>query len=174
MSGTRVTVSDTMALRLFDRYAKEGTNFRKPLEEFRRWWQLKTAKAWNVPVTGGTFKGRPWPGMKEQYTRKDGTVVPAWGGVPKVLGKGAVKGKKRPSGQRVTQSSKMIQDTNHLMRDFTLSVLELGRTRLRIGSELDYAREQHERRPFAFWEKPTDTKMLKGFCLAHLRTLKRR
>jgi hypothetical protein len=32
----------------------------------------------------GSFRGNSWPAAKPAYTRKDGTVVPIWGGVPRV------------------------------------------------------------------------------------------
>ena len=30
----------------------------------------------------GNFRGNPWSPLEPQYTRKDGTRVPVWGGVP--------------------------------------------------------------------------------------------
>lgn len=33
---------------------------------------------------GGSYRGIVWDPPADQYTRKDGTVIPAWGGVPRV------------------------------------------------------------------------------------------
>jgi hypothetical protein len=48
------------------------------------WNEVK--KAWDaVRVTGGTFRGKVWARIEDQYTRKlDGVTVPAWGGVPRM------------------------------------------------------------------------------------------
>ena len=83
-----------------------------------------------------------WPSFAPQYTRKtDGVTVPAWGGVPKLYGKGAVKGRKRPSGKRITPSSKILMDTGTLRGSFTRQLLE--NKKVIYGSVLAYA-GQHQ------------------------------
>ena len=57
-----------------------------------------------------TFRGKSWPWFKDQYTRKDGTVIPAEGGVPKMYSSGVVKGRKRMSGKRITSRSHLMDD----------------------------------------------------------------
>ncbi len=46
----------------------------------------------------GRYEGESWPQPKEQYIRKDGTVVPIYGQVKKASGKGTVKGRKKSEG----------------------------------------------------------------------------
>jgi len=138
----------------------------------------------NVKATGGNFRGVAWPAMQPQYTRKtDGVTVPAWGGVPRLArgwrkfrieGKpgrrgtrnaagdpirmrsttGNVSGKLRPSGQRVKQSSTMMQDTGNMRNSIIGTPLALTNTMLTIGPKgagEKYASEQHERRNVVFW-----------------------
>lgn len=150
---------------------------KKGLARFHVWFANECARAWlAVKAAGGTFRGVTWPGMKPQYTRKDGTEVPAWGGVPfaltgfkrgaktKITWKsgemrigstsGSVKGKKRPSGKRVTQSSIMMQDTANLRNDFLYKPKRLDDNRMILepsAGNLEYAEVQNDRRPFAFF-----------------------
>ena len=46
----------------------------------------------------GDFHGENWPQLAPAYTRKDGTVVPVYGGVPKARGRGKVKGRIKSEG----------------------------------------------------------------------------
>jgi len=114
-------------------------------------------------ATGGTVRGQVWEPMKPQYTRKDGTVVPAWGGVAKVRGKGLVKGKKRgkrPSTSRVTQQSVIGQDKGTLRSSIIASrpliVRQLRATVLFIGANMpDYGKTilGHDNRNILRWTR---------------------
>lgn len=107
----------------------------------------------NAKATGGTVRGEDWAGFADQYTRADGTVIPAWGGVPKVRGKGTVKGKKRPSGKPVTQSSLLMQDTGMLRQSaFSRGPDMDGKNTLYLFRKaVSYFKYQHAMRPIAGW-----------------------
>ena len=66
------------------------------LREFKQYMRVQTDQMWDVLSNAGgsgVYRGESWPGFAPQYTRKtDGVTVPAWGGVPKVLGQGQVQG----------------------------------------------------------------------------------
>lgn len=135
---------------------------------------------------GGTHRGVTWKDWAPQYTRKDGTVVPAWGGVPRVRagyiqsGKhkgermsrvsGKVKGRLRPSGKRVTQSSALMQDTM-TMRGRAALVVRRNRNMLQLGPQgVNYAHDQNKRRQFLFFEIPPDAKEFGRIFARHIAT----
>lgn len=105
---------------------------------------LKGVSAYHLKQVFVTFQqqGRrdeheSWKPFADQYTRKtDGVTVPAWGGVAKIRGKGTVKGRKRPSGKRITKSSMLLQDTGTGRQSFIVQLLEPKR--IIYGSVLPY------------------------------------
>ncbi len=152
----------TRALRKFGKKAENGT---KPLGRFDKHWKLDANKAWNAAkVTGGKFWDKMWEGHKPQYTRKDGTVVPSWGGVKKVKRKvwgwakagrsgarvgvrrtarGNVKGRKRTGRKnvRVRKTDVLNVDTGLLKRSLLAARPKIiKRVKLVIGGNLpDYS-----------------------------------
>lgn len=56
-----------------------------PLILWRKAYGLRTIQS-SRPTVGasGSFRGNSWPAVKPQYTRKDGTIVPVWGGIPRL------------------------------------------------------------------------------------------
>lgn len=143
--------------------------------------------------SGGTYRGVTWKPFAPQYTRKDGTVVPAWGGVARVRagfrkgatgdasrpGKrstgvrmsrvsGKVAGRLRPSGQRVTKSSALMQDTMTLRTRAAL-VVHRDRFVLQLGPQgARYARRQNSLRRFLFFDIPTDAKAIGRIFAEHI------
>lgn len=110
--------------------------------------------------TGGTHRGVTWNYFKAQYTRQsDGATVPAWGGVPKVRGRGMVKGRRRPSGRRVSQGDAIMQDTMNLRRSALMAV-RITPTRLVMGTPVNYAAAVSKHHPFAFFDVPDDVSMM--------------
>lgn len=109
---------------------------------------------------GGSFRGVTWPGFAPQYIRKDGTVVPAEGGIPKVRGEGTVKGRKRASGKRVTASSNLLRDTGRLQAS-ALSRVKKTKTVMVMDTPEKYAGWQNQLRPFQFFQIPQDEKVAK-------------
>lgn len=110
---------------------------------------LTAVSAFHLRQVGVTFSQQgkrdehpAWPSFAPQYTRKtDGVTVPAWGGVPKLRGKGNVKGRMRPSGKRITPNSKILMDTGTLRGSFLRQLLE--NKKVVYGSILSYA-GQHQ------------------------------
>lgn len=98
----------------------------------------------------GIFRGERWEPFRPQYTRKtDGVEVPAWGGVPKVRGEGAVQGRKRPSGTRITPSSLLMQDIGRLVgQAASVHRIIRGGQAVEISTPAEYARKQNEARTF--------------------------
>ena len=75
-------------------------NLRPMFVDFQSYMQRRTTLMFSRLSRGsGSFRGVSWPWFAPQYTRADGTVVPAFGGIPKLNGKGLVKGRKRASGK---------------------------------------------------------------------------
>ena len=159
---TLVIKGDAEITRKFRRLGTTGRRKagRKAIERFHDWFANECANAWKaITIAGGMFRGVFWPPMKPQYTRKDGTVVPPEGGTPRVDGKGSVKPKRSPSGQPITQTSVLVQDTGNLRNDFLLMPKAKDDKRLLLEPSpgtLKYAEEQHKRRPWAFFISSDD------------------
>lgn len=168
-----------------------GADGRVPLTAFYQEVKADMAADWGGirAAGGGSMRGHSWAPMAPQYTRKDGTVVPAWGGVPRVRegfrkrvkgperGKstgermsnvsGTVSGRRRPSGKRVTQTSVINMDTGTLKSEILTSRPNIiNRTRLRIGGNFNRASayaehvlEDLHRNPL-FWALPRDEQRL--------------
>lgn len=133
----------------------------------------RTALTFRRLGRGGTFRGVNWPPFAPQYRRKDGTLIPAWGGVPKVRGKGTVKGKGRGQRvgdlkpKRVTPSSRLLRSTGKLA---TAAMTRVHKTPtvLVMDTPVKYARRQHSMRPFQFFEDPHDVDALRRFLMRRL------
>lgn len=151
-----LTVDDRELRRELNRLGSRAADGTKPLRQLDAAVKADMGRSWtnNGRATGGTVRNADWKPFNPQYTRKDGTEVPAWGGVPKVNGRGNVKGKKRPSGKRVTLQSVIGQDTGRYRRALLASRANIiGRNTLIIGGESlpVYADRQNELRPIVRW-----------------------
>lgn len=126
----------------FDRLARNWRDISPVLRAFHAYMVRQTdlmfekAGGPGSAVAGGEYRGVTWPGFASQYTRKDGTEVPAWGGVPRADGKGSVKPRLRPSGQPVTPASLLVQDTGRLRQRAASEVLEITPFSLAFGTRL--------------------------------------
>ena len=65
-------------------FAKAGGDFREPFREFAQYMRVQTESMFRKLRRGGRHRGVLWKYFSPQYTRKDGTEVPAWGGVERV------------------------------------------------------------------------------------------
>jgi hypothetical protein len=118
--------------------------------------------------SGGTsFRGVGWMWFARQYTRKDGTIVPAEGGVPKVRGNGLVKGRKRHSGKRVTRSSNLMRDTGRLS-SAALAFMRMSKSKIEMDTKVNYAGYQHRMRAYQFFEEPKDIDVLRDMAIRRL------
>lgn len=163
-----------------DQLRREGIRISRKLDDprpffkqFRAYMLGRTGQTFRRLGRGGRFRGVRWRGYADQYTRKtDGVTVPAHGGVPKLRGRGLVKGRLRASGQRVTPSSRLLRDTGRLAAaaGTTLRFRDGGRTMQMITRNVAYGPAQQARRPFLFFELPHDAKVAARMALQHLRS----
>ena len=65
-------------------------------------------------------------------------------------GKGMVQPRKRPSGQPVTPASLLMQDTGRLRQRAATDIVHITPTSMAFGTNLEYAAQQQELRPFLF------------------------
>lgn len=121
-------------------------DYRKPLGLFRNYMRNETVKLFMANALGGTFRGVRWPYFHPGYI-----------------------GQQRPSGAIVKQGDAVLQDTRRLLRSVTsnLAISEEHPTEITWGTNLPYAAEQHERRPFLFFT-PDDARELERLILKHL------
>lgn len=125
-------------------------------------------------ATGGRVRGRQQAGFADQYTRKtDGAVVPAWGDVRRLHGRGVVKGKKRPSGKRIRRTSIVNQDTGRFRAALVAARAKIQNkgTLLIIGGKgvlPHYAEHILRLRPLLFWT-PADKRRYRRLTIAKIR-----
>jgi len=192
---TTVTIEDERVRRMVRGVEEASDETRDPWREFTQYMRFKTDRTFARLRRGGTFRGVTWKPFAPQYTRKDGTVVPAWGGVPRVrtgrsartksgaLRKGGrvattrtkfVLGRLRPSGKRLTGASALLQDTMHVKKTAT-TVLRMTDNVLELGpTGTNYARAQQRGRPFLFFHLPKDLQQMVRIFADHLREGARR
>lgn len=106
--------------------------------------QLKLA---GTGATGGYARGVFWEPFEEQYARKDGTVVPAHGGVAKVRGKGNVKGRRTQSGRRINAGSRLWSGVG---AKALVRILAKTSTSITLTLADDYDAYQHRSRQYLF------------------------
>jgi len=118
--------------------------------------------------SGGKGRGTMWEGFANQYVRKtDGVVVPAWGGVQKVYGEGFVLGRKRPSGKRITKSSRLMQDTGKLTQAVAAKAT-ISNRQMVLKTTTAYTEEQDRLRRFMYWWLPKDLNRAVDIFETHL------
>jgi len=142
-------------------------NLRTPLKQFGVYMIQRTKQTFIMLGKGGTFRGVTWKPFANQYVRKDGTVIPAWGGIEKVKGKGKVLGRLRPSKKRVTEQSELLRDTVQLYAAIPSGMI-VDDEGLHIATSKEYGVYQQRTRPFLFFEVPKDINELRKFIIARL------
>lgn len=129
-------IDDAELQRALSAFGDAATDGRIPLSRFYSDWSATERIAWSrVTAAGGNFRGDSWPKFADQYTRSDGTVVPAWGGTAKANGHGTVKGRLRGSSKsaRVTKQSVANIDTGELRDNVLTQRPDVTKERLRVG-----------------------------------------
>lgn len=138
------------------------TNLRPFFANFWSYMHGRTMLMFSTLKRGGRYRGVRWPGFAPQYTRKDGTIVPAEGGVAKVRGKGKVKGRLRGGGRaekdRVTRTSNLMRH-NGVLYGAALTDVRYAERKVTMDTPVNYARAQNAMRPFQFFETPKDVQM---------------
>ncbi len=130
----------------------------------------RTAMMFRRLAHGGTFRGVTWDFYKPQYRRSDGVEVPAWGGVGKLRGSGTVRGRRRPSGRRITPASNLLRDTGRLAAAAGASARYRrgGMSLEMVTGNVAYAAYQAKSRPFLFFEVPRDTRVFEEMAVEHM------
>ena len=149
----------------------KASDFRQPLTDFYAWMTRRTQLTFSKLGKRGnsaTFRETLWPWFAPQYTRKDGTIVPAEGGIAKIRGTGIVKGRLRHSGTRVTGRSMIVQDRG-TEKQGALARFKIGKDYLIAQTPVKYAKYQQAMRPFAFMITE-DVEFLRKQILKHLTT----
>ena len=158
MAGIKVSIDTSRFDRAMTRAAVGFADFSIPIRAGADAYRLEHGKAWDAVkyATGGVnFRGTAsWPAAKDQYQRKDGTAVPAWGNVQKARGRGKVKARTRPSGQPVKPGDVMMVDTANMRNDYLANPSYLrGGNRVEFTARKEYSGAQNARRPFVFFAK---------------------
>lgn len=167
----KITIDDGQLRRERLRLKEKLRNPQPFWKQFHAYMLGRTGQTFRHLRQGGTFRGVTWPWYADQYRRQtDGVVVPAEGGVPKLRGRGMVKGRKRPSGKRITRASNLLRDTGRLAAaaGTTVRFLNGGRSMQMITANVAYGPQQQERRPFLFFEVPEDLRVAQDLAVAHL------
>ena len=148
-----------------------GGDVRPIWREFAAYMRVVTDNTFKALRHGGNYRGVRWDYFAPQYTRKtDGVTVPAWGGVPKLVGTGTVKGRLRPSGARVSAGDSVVQDSG-VLRSRAALVVHEGKQLLRLMPQgVSYAFYQERRRPFLFFT-PKDAQSLIKIAVRQLSKL---
>ena len=165
----QITLDDEKVRRMLRGVNIRAKDVRRGWRVFQQYMRARTNQTFERLRHGGTFRGVHWDYFKPQYRRRDGTLVPAWGGVRKVKGGGEVLGQKRPSGSRVRRGDSILQDTETL-RGRAALVQRMTRNTLVLGPQgVRYAAPQHRRRPFLFFEVPRDLSRLTHIMVEEIR-----
>ena len=158
-----LSIEDKELQKLLDKVEKTlGGDVRPIWREFAAYMRTVTDNTFKALRHGGTYRGVSWDYFAPQYTRKtDGVTVPAWGGVPKIVGTGTVQGRRRPSGKnvRVAAGDSVVQDSG-VLRSRAALVTHMGKQKLQLAPQgVKYAAAQNARRPFLFFT-PKDAQQL--------------
>jgi len=100
---------------------------------------------------GGEARGVFWkPFSSPYYTRADGTEVPIYGGIPKVLGKGKVLGRLRGGKHRARPGDLLMQSTG-LLKGALLADFTVTEDKVAMNTPLIYAGTQEAMRSWNFF-----------------------
>lgn len=161
-------VDDEDVQRMFKGVNLSAKQSKKAWRKFTQYMRVRTDRTFDRLRQGGSFRGVTWEPFRPQYVRKDGTVVPAWGGIKKVRGRGKVKGRLRPSNTYLKRSDSIMQDTMN-MRQRAVTTVRATNEEIVYGPTLPYAHAQNERRQFLFFEVPRDLRELVSIFAGHIR-----
>jgi hypothetical protein len=110
--------------------------------------------AWNKMTYRSLYLGpqvyrtKVWREVRPMYIRQDGTRIPPWGGVPKVVGRGNVKGRKRARSRRLKSGDIVGRDTGNMFRQWTKPVVKQRSVTFSVRQL--YGRYQEKLRSFAY------------------------
>ncbi len=157
------TVDDSGAQAELQGLENSLSDVRRPLGYFGRYMvnQIMRQIRQSAVSRGGGARGASWAPYKPYYTRRDGTVVPAWGGIPKVRGQGEVKGRKRHNQTRISANDRFFAGVKNpgslVRRRITVGPNDATLT-LRTTAAVSAA--QNAMRPFLFFQTGKDLPVL--------------
>lgn len=125
---SKVAVSNSFAVNAISRMVRSLGDFSPVLKEFHAYHADQVDSVFDRLAQGGTYRGltwRPWPESALPHRRKDGN--------------GMTLGRKRPSGNRVSASARLNDDTGELREDIRHSLRERTKASLQYGTTLPYA-----------------------------------
>lgn len=181
-------------MEVFGQIIKNATDFKHTFSNIHAYMISVILQQFISAGRGGDARGVFWPYFTRQYIRKDGTVVPAWGGVPRHIfanqsmglgnwlntavttakarktAKGLVLGRLRGyERKRVTSTSQLMRSTG-MMFSALLQKVTMSRTKLTMNTadKLGKVARQNDLRPFEFFEEPEDVNMIEDFFLSGL------
>lgn len=169
-----IRVDDKNVRRMLKGIRATAADFRDGFREFQQYMRVVTERTFARNRLGGTSRGVRWKYFAPMYTRKDGTVVPAWGGIKKARGKGNVLGRIRRPGVRLKQGDALLDSTSTLKGRATLTQRIDGRSITMGPGGLVYAAYQDRMRPFLFFETPKDLNVLTKILVRRIREGARR
>ena len=169
MNVAKLEIHDRELRKQLGRLDKASRNVQEPFRLFAQYMRVQTDEMFERNRSGGTHRGVTWAGPAPQYVRSDGTVVPAWGGIPYARGEGTVKPRTRPSGQPFLEGDALMQDTNTMRARAALAFF-LGKRQLKMGPQgVNYAAYQNAMRPFLFFNVPDDSNTAVSMLQSYLR-----
>jgi hypothetical protein len=134
---------------LIQELARRTGDLSPVLRKFHAYHSREINSVFNQLGRGGTYRGLTWKDFGASsmpHMRKDG--------------KGMTLGRKRPSGKRVSEQSKLLQDTGALRQDASTGVFVLTRDKLQYGPSKFYAQAQYSRRSPYSVTKADQTKLM--------------
>ncbi len=153
------TVDDSGAQAEIQGLENSLSDVRRPLGYFGRYMvnQIMRQIKQSTVSSGGQSRGTSWTPYKPYYTRRDGTVVPAWGGIAKIHGQGDVKGRKRHNQTRISANDRFFAGVKSpgslVRRRITVGPNDATLT-FRTTAALSTA--QNAMRPFLFFQSGKD------------------
>lgn len=117
-----------------------------------------------------TVRSSFWPWFAPQYTRKDGTMVPAEGGISRLDGKGLVLGRLRDSTkQRISADSNLMRNTGIMFGSLLNSPVKTKKSlKLLSGDKSEKLSYQNRLRPFLYFEDDVDTEIIGQLAIRHV------
>lgn len=123
-----IAINNALAVNVMRRLVGRLGDFSPVLSQFKDYHSAEVDSVFDRLQHGGSYRGltwRPWPESALPHKRKRAA--------------GQTLGRKRPSGNRVSASSKLNQDSGALRQDVRSGLAQRTKASLQYGTTLDYA-----------------------------------
>lgn len=148
----------------FQNIAKAIADYRPVWPSIQAYMLGRIALQFDQLRRGGHARSVVWKDFAPQYTRKDGTEVPAWG-IP-----GEVQGRLRDSTNiRVTPQSNLMRNTSKMFAGI-LQDIRMKPTVLEMDSagSPEQIKAQNQMRPWQYFEDPVDVDVIESIMIKHV------